>query len=188
VTVRVRSITCEGIGTGSGFLVGDRYLISNRHVVKGAYGLEVTTWDGQNLEVEVAGYSTIADIGVIELSHPIPQGDWSRAARSIADLTPNDPSPGERVYAAGYPGGRLFELTDGEVVDFAPGFAGARRAIRFTSHVEPGNSGGPLLDDSGNVVGVVYAKEVRTGLGLAVPISEVISQLKYGQPRLVDGC
>src|ERR671914_752028 len=49
LTVRIRNVSCEGVGTGSGFALSDHVLVTNRHVLAGAETLEVSTWDGKTL-------------------------------------------------------------------------------------------------------------------------------------------
>lgn len=181
-TVRVRSITCEGVGTASGFMAGPDILVTNRHVVEGAYHLDVETWDGRTLSLGVAGQATLADLGVVQVTG---------AAPPAPELAASAPPRGAAVFAAGYPEGGRFRLTRGEVVDLSRNLAlgNAGGTLRITSEVQPGNSGGPLFDASGRVVGVVYAIELATGYGLAVPVQTLRTALSTrGLFRAVRPC
>jgi S1-C subfamily serine protease len=64
LTTRVRNISCLGVGVSSGFAVDRDIQITNRHVLAGASVLEVSTWDGQTLEVDAAKVGVLGDIGL----------------------------------------------------------------------------------------------------------------------------
>jgi S1-C subfamily serine protease len=165
-TVRVRNRICDGLVTGSGVvLAGDR-LATNRHVVEGAGALQVNTWDGRTLEVTVASTALRADLAVVRVEGALPP-----AIPPAGD----DPRPGEAVSAVGYPLGSELAFADGEVVDYQVGahYGEEGEVLRVTAQLRPGNSGGPLVDDGGNLVGVVFAVEAATDLGLAIPVSEL---------------
>lgn len=165
ITYRVRNLTCNGLGTGSAFAVDDNLLVTNRHVVEGgSLRLELSTWDGQDLEVDVSASATWADVALL----------WTTQTLPVVAAIGDDPEPGEFVAAVGYPLGGPWTLTTGSVVDYVPGsvFGEAHPVIRFNAPIAPGNSGGPLLDERGDVAGVVFAVEIGgDALSLAVPIS-----------------
>jgi S1-C subfamily serine protease len=60
--------------------------------------------------------------------------------------------------------------------------------MRITTNVEPGNSGGSLLDNQGRVVGIVYAIEVATGYGLAIPLDTLRTLVQAGGFQSVPPC
>ncbi|MEZ5081683.1 MAG: trypsin-like peptidase domain-containing protein [Thermoleophilia bacterium] len=161
LTVRVRNLSCDGVATGSGFAVSTHELVTNRHVVAGAERLEINTWDGRTLEVSAADVGALGDVAFVTTVEPLPL---------VADFG-ETVAPGSRVAAVGYPLGGPFKITRGVVVDRVSGtpFDVPGSILRIRAEVVPGNSGGPLLDRAGRVVGVVYALEVATGLGLAIP-------------------
>lgn len=179
VTFRVRNPSCNGVATGSGFAISKRLLVTNRHVVEDPYfQLELSTWDGREISVAVAGISTIADLAIISTSEDLP------VYASFAE----DPSPGSEVIAVGYPRGDEWTATTGNVIDYSPAsvFNTVHPVIRFDAPIAPGNSGGPLLDTGGNVVGVVFAVE-QSGdqYSLAVPLSTLefeLERLEFVRP------
>jgi S1-C subfamily serine protease len=169
VTMRVRNRLCDGVATGSGFAVGARRLVTNRHVVEGAEELQLDAWDGRSISVAVHRVAYLHDLALIETLDPLPR---------VAPLAVGDPEPGARVTAVGFPRGGPLTQTRGRVVDRVPGVLGERgRVLRISARVTHGNSGGPLLDAAGKVAGVVYAGETRTGYGLAIPVSTLRGML-----------
>lgn len=180
LTVRVRNIGCEGLATGSGWALSRTLLVTNRHVLAGADSLELDTWDGHDLRVATASVGRLGDLGIVHVSGRLPE----------VGVLGGAVSSGERVTAVGYPLGGELRLTAGVVVDLVDGskFGIPGRVIRLTAPVRPGNSGGPLLDGSSRIVGVVFAKETATGLTLAIPIATLQKLVRTGDLAPVPGC
>lgn len=168
-TVRVRARTCVGVATGSGVVIGTHLLATNRHVVEGADELQVSTWDGHTLDVTISGYAEHNDLAVVATRQELP---------GSLRFGPSPPD-GERVEAVGYPKGGRLTFSAGEVVDRVDlsMFGESTNTLRISNTIHPGNSGGPLVDEDGNVVGVVFAIERASGYGLAVPIEALISAM-----------
>jgi S1-C subfamily serine protease len=161
--LRLRNTACDGVSTGSGFALDEHTLITNRHVLAGASLLEVSTWSGRTLAVDSASVSRLGDLGIARVERRLPQ---------VLPLG-GTVEPGDSVTAVGYPLGGELRLLPGTVVDHVAGrvFGIPGRVIRLTAKVQPGNSGGPLLDARGRVVGVVFAIEIATDLALAIPVA-----------------
>lgn len=87
---------------------------------------------------------------------------------------------GDDGAAVGYPEGRRLRFSQGHVVDRKSGavFDQSAQILRITNEIRPGNSGGPLVDADGVVVGVVFAIERSTGYGLAVPVTALRDAMK----------
>lgn len=165
ITYRVRNPGCAGVASGSAFAIAPDTLVTNKHVVEdGVLSLELSTWDGEDITVDVYETSIVADLAFIKTSQSVP----------VVAKMGNDPKEGLRVAAVGYPLGGPWSLSQGRVRQYIDGdaYGIGHRVLLFDAIVEPGNSGGPLMDRSGLVVGVVFAKE-RDGeeLGLAIPVS-----------------
>jgi serine protease Do len=148
----------DGSGLGSGFLISDDgFVVTNNHVVAGAATLEV--YVGGDLDrsynARVVGTSECNDLALIQLggAHDMPHLDWYDG--SIA--------PGLDVYAAGYPlGDPQFTMTRGIVAKARAGgdltgTSSIDHTIEHDANIQPGNSGGPLVNSDGEVVGINYA-------------------------------
>jgi S1-C subfamily serine protease len=175
ITVRVRNRACDFLATGSGFAVGRNLLVTNRHVVEEAEQLQLDTWDGTSIAVEVHSVAYLNDLALIQTIQNLPR---------VAELAPGDPRDGASVSVVGFPLGGPMTTTAGKVVDTVTGteLGEESRVVRITAKVRHGNSGGPLLDAEGRVAGVVYAIERGSGYGLAIPVSVLRSFLAAGSP------
>ena len=175
-------------GAGSGFFISeDGIAVTNNHVVTGAGTLEVYIGGdtGESYNAKVLGVSECNDLAVlkVDVDDPVPFLAWHDG----------DISPGLDVYAAGYPlGDPEYTLTRGVVAKAkAGGDLTGTSSIDYTiehdATIQPGNSGGPLVDDDGRVVAVNYAGgPAREGLtsqyyGIAAPLAaEVVEELHEG--------
>lgn len=180
LTVRVRNINCEGVATGSGFAITPHILVTNRHVLAGADALEVNTWDGHTLSVQVAAVGALGDLGIATVDGTLP---------STAKFGPRA-GAGDVVAAVGYPLGGPLTISPGTVVDRVDGspFGIPGSVLRLTSHVQPGNSGGPVLDSRGRVVAIIFAEENATGLALAIPVDTLVQQADLGGFETLPPC
>ena len=141
-------------GTGSGFRVSAHgHILTNAHVIDGCAEVRVTSLaHGFSGRVEVAARDDGADLALLEGSAGAPFATFRRR-RGVR--------PGARVVVAGFPlHGMLAQgvnVTVGNVAALA-GPGNDRRLIQITAPVQPGNSGGPVLDSDGNVAGAVVSQ------------------------------
>ena len=172
--------TSSSAVSGSGFVVtADGYIVTNYHVIEAAYQrnykVSVMFYDGTTYDATIVGVEETNDIAVLKIDAtgltPIEVGD----SESI--------QVGEEVYAIGNPLGELaFTMTTGHVsaLDRSITTSESSTAInmfQFDAAVNSGNSGGPLYDSEGKVIGVVTAKYSSTGvegLSFAIPINDAI--------------
>ncbi|MCK9795499.1 serine protease [Isoptericola sp. 4D.3] len=163
MAVRIRNVGCSGLSTGSGFAVDEHTLITNRHVVADSDTLQVSTYDGRDLEVAAAGSTSLADLALVRTADPLP---------SHPTLADADPRPGDEVTVVGYPEGGRLTITAGEVIGPTtdPLHENLGEVLLTDAPVEPGSSGSAALDADGRVIGVVYAK-TSDDRSLLVPVS-----------------
>lgn len=172
MTVRIRASGCGALGTGSGFAIGDGVIVTNRHVLEDATRVSLNTWDGGSMEASVLGADFTDDLALVRIDGELP---------SAGRLAAADPEPGSAVTVVGYPLGGQQTLMSGEVVDYARlDSLDGPRVVRLSAEIWPGSSGGPVLDERGEVVGVVFAIERATDYALAVPVSHVREVLSEG--------
>lgn len=166
----------EAAGFGSGFIISpDGLALSNNHVVTGAGTLEV--WVGGDtsspLNAKVLGSSECLDLAVIQLQPgEYPYFDWA-----VGDI-----ATAADVYAAGFPlGDPVFTMTRGIVskastpVDTP--WASLDRVIEHDARIRSGNSGGPLVDPEGRLLGVNYAGSDLYDQNYAIHRDEVLQVL-----------
>ena len=164
--VRVRNLTCTGLGTGSGFLIGGRRLVTNHHVVDGAAQLEVNLYDGRTVKASVDGVLKADDIGIVRLARGADLPDPLEVADSR-------PAAGTAVRALGFPLGGRYTVTEGAVTRERAGIVNGMPRLEFTARVNHGNSGGPLVDSAGRVVGIVTEGVVEAGVFCAIPAADL---------------
>ena len=161
-------------GEGTGFLVGDgKYAITCHHVVRNFQNIKLHYFDGRTVNARVLGSDPNRDLAILELENI----DIKYSMR-IAETAPIQ--EGQEIYAIGHPLGFSFTATKGNVSNRC-------RVINNTSYVQtdaslnPGNSGGPIIRENGDVVGVVsFGVGGAQGLGFGVATPHIRSMLaKY---------
>ncbi len=182
-----RGDTIEQNGSGSGFIISfDGHIVTNNHVVEGADRIEVVLYDGTILPVELIGTEPYADLAILFANTSMPAiAEWGNS-----DLL----KPGETVIAIGSPLGDFTNTVTVGVV------SATERTLEITQDyflegliqtdaaINQGNSGGPLINLDGKVIGInsliVRGNEgssaVAEGLGFAIPSTlsrEVADQL-----------
>lgn len=166
--------------SGSGFiLTADGYILTNYHVIENSNSVKVTMYDGTSYDATIVGYDESNDIAVLKIDAtgltPVVLGDSDEL------------NVGDSVVAIGNPLGELtFSLTSGAV-------SALNREVTLSSNVtmdliqtdcaiNSGNSGGPLFNSHGEVIGIVSAKYSSSassssasveGLGFAIPMDDV---------------
>ncbi len=169
MAVRIRNVGCAGLSIGSGFAIGARTLITNRHVVADSALLQVSTYDGRDVKVSGASTAQLADLAVLRTAEDLP---------SKTELSDSDPKVGDPVSIVGYPNGEQLTVTKGVVIGATtdPLHESLGRVLVTDAPVEPGSSGSAVLDPAGRVVGVVYAKNA-SDQSYIVPVSTLRSML-----------
>jgi putative serine protease PepD len=176
----------QGGATGSGFVIDEQgHIVTNHHVVDGATSVSVRFANGDEAPARIVGSDPSTDIALLDL-----QGGRNVTALPLGSTKSLE--VGDPVAAIGSPFGLEGTLTSGIVSALdrdieAPDGFGISGAIQTDAALNQGNSGGPLLDGHGRVVGVNSQIESgsgsNVGIGYAVPVDtvkEVVSQLLEG--------
>ncbi len=168
-------------GAGSGFIISaDGLVLTNNHVVTGAATLNVFVPDRREpVNARVIATSECADLALIQL----PGGDYP-----FLEFHDGPLSIGTRIFAAGYPLGEPeYALVAGIISKLDAGgetsWASVDQVLQHDAAVSPGNSGGPLVTEEGNVVGIVYAGRLEFNQFFAVGLDQalpVLEELKLG--------
>jgi len=183
ITTNIYGQTTEMAASGTGFIVSeDGYIVSNYHVVKGAKELEVLTASGTAYEAELVGYDEANDISLLKVD---------AAGLPCVTIGSSDKLlVGDQVAAIGNPLGELTSTltvgyvsamnrmvnTDGSYINM----------LQTDVAINSGNSGGPLFNMKGEVVGITTAKYSGTsnsgatieGISFAIPIDDVKDMLE----------
>ena len=169
-----------GVSTGSGFvLTEDGYVVTNHHVVEGASGVTVTMHDGTEYEAKVVGSDSTNDVAVLKITESVQLQAVEIGSSTALNV-------GDQVVAIGNPLGELTSTltvgyvsakerdvtTDGKTINM----------IQTDAAINSGNSGGPLFNSQGQVVGITTAKYSGSsssgatieGIGFAIPIDDVM--------------
>jgi S1-C subfamily serine protease len=179
------------VQAGSGIVLdGKGHILTAEHIVEGASSVTVTFQDGVAREADVVGRDSAIDTAVLSVDpsgmtlHPLTLG-------SVKSLQVGDP-----LFAIGDPFGYVRSLSSGLVAGLdrtieAPNGFTVPHVIQTDAALNPGNSGGPLLDAQGRVIGIAdqiatgeSRDETNTGVGFGVPIdvvTAVLPQLRRGE-------
>ena len=159
-------------GIGSGVIISpDGYIVTNNHVVDGAVDVRVTMSNRKILQAKVIGTDPLTDLAVIKVEgHDLPSVPWGDSTNL---------RPGQTVLAFGNPFGFRFTVTRGIVsaLNRPNPYADDPRKpggfIQTDAAINQGNSGGPLVDARGEVVGIntflVSPSGAFSGMGFAIP-------------------
>lgn len=173
--VRITSTIEGGVVTGSGFFIEkDGTLATDQHVINGAKRIDVTTSDGRTFTATFDKLRSTSDLAVLKIDRPVgiaefPSLPLAKTAETLQS--------GDKVFALGHPHGwqKLF-LSSGTVDSVKSGgvlgYNPQRLSVDAYVHIEPGNSGGPLLNSQGEVIGLA-----RTAVADATKKTTPLQQL-----------
>jgi S1-C subfamily serine protease len=132
---------------GSGFLISDDgYIVTNYHVIKNGVYVQAITYEQKTIPASVIGYSQNLDMALLKIS-----GTYD----SLKLEDSNDIQLGEKVIAIGNPYGLEFSVTAGIISAIQrAGINGIKAYIQIDAPLNPGNSGGPLINKNGKVIGI----------------------------------
>ena len=150
------------ISQGTGFIIdSEGYIVTNYHIIENARSSGIYTDGSKMHEVSILGYNPTLDIALLKIS-----GNYDSLKLADSD----DVQIGERVIAIGNPLGLQFSVSEGIVSNTHQiGPTGIEGYIQTDAALNPGNSGGPLINKKGKVIGINNFKIKETeGLGFAL--------------------
>ncbi|MCW2973042.1 MAG: MarP family serine protease [Thermoleophilia bacterium] len=179
--VQVRGIACDQLVTGTGWVVGPGLLMTNAHVVAGEAQTAIAGGPSlQGAYATVTAFDPVNDLAILSIDRQLPP------ALALAPIAPH----GTPAAVIGFPFGkeqrvipaRIDRVADFEAEPITGGPSRPARVLAFRGDVEPGNSGGPVVDLQGRVLGIVVAK----GLGQRVDAGYGVSASDLG-PIIAEG-
>ena len=160
----------SGNSLGSGFAIGENCIVTNAHVIENKRNIRIETYGGQAYQASVLGINQHEDIAVLVVENA------KFPYLEIADLSTM--KTGDDIYTIGAPKGMTYTLTKGGISAKEREVSG-QTYIQIDAPINGGNSGGPLLNDDGRVLGMNTMKLTDSeGIGLAIPISRICEYLQ----------
>jgi S1-C subfamily serine protease len=171
----ILEVPTEGTGSGS-VLDGEGHILTNNHVIDGAQEIRVTLASGESFDAQIVGRDAANDMAVLKIDAPpallapIALGDSSRLR------------VGQHIYAIGNPFGLERTMTTGIISSLnrsLPTKTGRtmKSIIQIDAALNRGNSGGPLLDSRGRLIGmntaIASSTGENTGVGFAIPVDTI---------------
>lgn len=178
--VYIEAIDDDSISSGSGFVYKTKdnknYIITCYHILNDYESIYVYGLDNEKVSANIVGYDTQSDIAVLEIDDKL----------NLEEIKIGDSSKlniGDEIYAVGTPiDYRYFSTFTKGIISYLNRKIKIDNEVYNTIQVDvninSGNSGGPLVDKNGNVVGVVFIKEFDVdGVGFVLPINDVIDRV-----------
>lgn len=163
-------VVYSGNSLGSGFAIGENCIVTNAHVIENVHSITLTSYEGAKYTASLLGIDEDKDIAVLVIK------DASFPYLKMANLS--TVKIGDDIYAIGAPKGMAYTLTKG-TVSAKERIVENESFIQIDAAINEGNSGGPLLNDAGEVLGMNTMKMTDSeGIGLAIPADRIASALK----------
>ena len=168
--------------TGTGFFISlNGYIVTNYHVIENSTNIFVSNQIYNRLTAQVIFTDEFNDIAILKVEISLKTIPYN--------IVSNSKEIGSNVFTLGYPFiqsmGKEVKLTNG-IINSTSGFEDDSRYYQFSAEIQPGNSGGPLFDSDGNIVGLVSAKHIAaTNAGYALKSKFLIDFIKINEPTLL---
>lgn len=168
--------------TGTGFIISKMgYIITNFHVISKASNIFISNTNIKRMKADIKYVDEYNDIAILKIDYPI--------ANIPYNIIGTNKEIGNNVFTLGFPFiqsmGKEVKLTNG-IINSNSGYEDDKRYYQFSAEIQPGNSGGPLFDSEGNVVGLVSAKHTQaTNAGYALKSKYLIDFIKLNEPSIL---
>jgi serine protease Do len=165
--------------SGTGFaLTNDGYLVTNYHVTEGADSLYIQNRDGEYFKAHVVTFDAKTDVAILKVEHKNFRFSKSDVPYSFAT---HKKALGANVYTLGFPQDDIVYNTG--YISSKNGFMGDSMQYRLEMPASPGQSGAPVIDDLGNIIGIVTGKETETSGTTYAVSSKAIYKLLESLPK-----
>ena len=164
---------------GSGFFIDADQVVTSLHVIKNANQIRLETFSGTTVTVQsVVATNEENDIALLHLAQPCPD-------TTILPLVSTPPHEGEAVILVSSPQGSRWKVTQGNV-GLLWELSGIRTRLQITAAIAPGSSGGPVVNEQGQVIGIaaLYVNSIQD-LNFAVPVASLINLQTQARLTLV---
>ena len=160
--VRIRNVRCDGLATGSGFILDEHTIVTNHHVVEDPGLLEVTLSDGTAATVTDSAYATNADLAIITTAESLaPAVTLSTTSAVRFDV----------ITVVGYPEGDALAVTLGMIQSLeSDTLDNASFVYSTNAEAAPGSSGSAVYNEDGEVIGVLYAGSEDDSVAFIIPV------------------
>ncbi|MBL7933417.1 MAG: trypsin-like peptidase domain-containing protein [Bacteroidia bacterium] len=182
----VDDLPSGGVAFGTGFVISDNgYIVTNAHVVEGAISIKVKGINGDystKHKAVIVAEDNVNDLALLKLENiKVDSIPYQIRFKGI--------ETGESVFILGYPliptMGEEIKLTTG-IVSSKSGFQGSNSSYQVSAPTQPGNSGSPLFDNAGNIIGIINAKHRNTeGVTYAIKPTLIRSMFENNDLELV---
>jgi len=155
------------VAQGTGFIIsGDGFVVTNAHVLSGAKFANAITAEQETVKMDLIGYNYLLDLALLKI-----EGDYDY----LNFENSNNIQVGEKVIAIGNPLGLSFSVSEGIVSAMdRVGENGVSGYIQTDAALNPGNSGGPLINTDGSVIGINNFKIAGDNLGFALESDYIV--------------
>ena len=188
--VLIQSVSTTSAGNGTGFFItSNGHIATNYHVVANAKEITVTLYSGENVNAALVGYRAEDDLAVLKIE--------GRGYPAVAIGNSDALAVGHIAIAIGNPGGAeggwtitqgIISALDRTVSVEEASYFSEMKMLQTDAPVNPGNSGGPLCNGAGEVIGIVTRKiGDYEGIGYAIPINEAMRTLQAIMDDKLDG-
>lgn len=180
-TVLINAYTSVGESYGTGFFITPSgYIVTNYHIVSNANSIKITLYSGKQLDAELIGYYAPDDIAVLKVEgnsfSAVTIGDSSRVAVGDLAIAIGNPSGAEASWTTTH---GIISALNRRVSVSGTGYIGEMTMMQTDAPVNPGNSGGPLCNADGEVIGIVTRKLTDyEAIGLVIPINEAMTTIE----------
>ena len=166
--------TNPGNFKGTGFAISSNgYIVTDYHVVNGADSVYVQSYDGKSYKAKVIHLEADPDVAILQITDP----SFKALAPLPYDFKKAESDIGENVFTVGYPIDAM--VLGMGYLSAGSGYQGDSTSYQISVPVNPGNSGGPLLDNKGNVIGIVDAKQTNmAGTAFALKSSYLMKAIE----------